>query len=105
MASATTSPELLAVLQNKATQLRIESVRARAKRGADIHPVAAPPRILLQLFFSPSCDMTLTIRKHTIAIGLCCQKAMPHLCSMLLGPKPVSFPRATCSASNADVRS
>src|SRR5438105_15008233 len=37
MTSSTTSPELLAGLQNKATQLRIESVRATTEAGSG-HP-------------------------------------------------------------------
>ena len=99
MASATTSPELLAVLQNRATQLRIESVRATSEAGSGHPSSCCSAADIVAALFSPSCDTTLKILKHSIVIDSCCQKAMPHLCSMLLGPKPVSFPRATCSSS------
>ena len=53
MASATTSPELLAALQNKATQLRIESVRATSEAGSG-HPSSccSAADIVAALFFS-----------------------------------------------------
>ena len=53
MASSTTSPELLAELQNKATQLRIESVRATSEAGSG-HPSSccSAADIVAALFFS-----------------------------------------------------
>ena len=53
MASATASPELLAALQNKATQLRIESVRATSEAGSG-HPSSccSAADIVAALFFS-----------------------------------------------------
>lgn len=53
MASSTASPELLAALQNKATQLRIESVRATSEAGSG-HPSSccSAADIVAALFFS-----------------------------------------------------
>ncbi len=53
MASATASPELLAALQNKATQLRIDSVRATSEAGSG-HPSSccSAADIVAALFFS-----------------------------------------------------
>src|SRR6476620_6311186 len=53
MASSTTSPELLAELQNKATHLRIESVRATSEAGSG-HPSSccSAADIVAALFFS-----------------------------------------------------
>ena len=52
MASSTASPELLAELQNKATQLRIESVRATSEAGSG-HPSSccSAADIVAALFF------------------------------------------------------
>jgi len=99
MASATTSPELLAALQNKATQLRIESVRATSEAGSG-HPSSccSAADIVAALFFSVMRYDPNNPKAYN-SDRLCCQKAMPRLCSMLLGPKPVSFPRANCSSS------
>ncbi|TMQ26963.1 MAG: transketolase, partial [Nitrospirae bacterium] len=53
MASSTASPELLVELQNKATQLRIESVRATTEAGSG-HPSSccSAADIVAALFFS-----------------------------------------------------
>ncbi|MEO6307248.1 MAG: transketolase [Nitrospiraceae bacterium] len=53
MASSTASPELLTELQNKATQLRIESVRATSEAGSG-HPSSccSAADIVAALFFS-----------------------------------------------------
>lgn len=53
MASATASPELLTALHNKATQLRIESVRATSEAGSG-HPSSccSAAEIVAALFFS-----------------------------------------------------
>lgn len=53
MASVTASPELLTALQNKATQLRIESVRATSEAGSG-HPSSccSAADIVAALFFS-----------------------------------------------------
>ena len=53
MASSTASPELLAELQNRATQLRIESVRATSEAGSG-HPSSccSAADIVAALFFS-----------------------------------------------------
>jgi transketolase len=53
MASSTTQPELLTELQNKATQLRIESVRATSEAGSG-HPSSccSAADIVAALFFS-----------------------------------------------------
>ena len=53
MASSTASPELLVELQNKATQLRIESVRATSEAGSG-HPSSccSAADIVAALFFS-----------------------------------------------------
>ena len=53
MVSSTASPELLAELQNKATQLRIESVRATSEAGSG-HPSSccSAADIVAALFFS-----------------------------------------------------
>ncbi len=53
MASSTASPELLTALQNKATQLRIESVRATSEAGSG-HPSSccSAADIVAALFFS-----------------------------------------------------
>ena len=53
MASSTASPELLTELHNKATQLRIESVRATTEAGSG-HPSSccSAADIVAALFFS-----------------------------------------------------
>ena len=53
MASSTVSDDLLAALQNKATQLRIESVRATTEAGSG-HPSSccSAADIVAALFFS-----------------------------------------------------
>ena len=53
MASSTAFPELLTELQNKATQLRIESVRATTEAGSG-HPSSccSAADIVAALFFS-----------------------------------------------------
>jgi len=53
MASSTASPELLTELQNKATHLRIESVRATSEAGSG-HPSSccSAADIVAALFFS-----------------------------------------------------
>ena len=98
MASSTASPNCLLNYRTRPRSSESRAFAQRAKRGADIHPVAVPPRTLSQPFSSPSCDTTPKIRKRTIAIDSYCQKAMLPLCSMPLGLKPVSFPRANFSS-------
>ena len=53
MAGSTASPELLSTLHNKATQLRINSVRATSEAGSG-HPssCASAADIVAALFFS-----------------------------------------------------